>query len=54
MCAKPLFIQSGKQIALVQCLENAIGKKIILSGEGDLWSDETPIFADLGINSIMI
>ena len=24
MCAKPLFIQSGKQIALVQCLENAV------------------------------
>ena len=54
MCAKPLFIQSGKQIALVQCLENAgiKSKKIILSGEGDLArSDETPIFADLGIQS---
>ena len=54
MCAKPLFIQSGKQIALVQCLENAgiKSKKIILSGEGDLASsDRTPIFADLGIKS---
>ena len=54
MCAKPLFIQSGKQIALVQCLENAgiKSKNIILSGEGDLASsDQTPIFADLGIKS---